>query len=234
MTDARHLCPCGRPIHDGAHLCQSCTDRLRANLRTIAARWDDLEAMLTAAEKGGGDGGRGNHADSVGLSLNEAAMRARTAASNLAWFAMQVIRDDYDDLGRPFTPPNPPTVPALLTWVERWHLAHLLHDGAEETAHEIDRDAAQVERLTFNALEPVRWVDVNLTCDKHGTSDMGERVPCEGKMRAKVGRGVLPDLVCSDDPSHVVTPAQWERAQWHRTAKLDEAATRRLVRQIAT
>lgn len=46
-TDARHLCPCGKPIHDGAHMCHACIGTVRRDLRTIAERWDDLESALT-------------------------------------------------------------------------------------------------------------------------------------------------------------------------------------------
>lgn len=233
-TQGRPECSCGRPIHDGAHLCADCVGVMRDKLRKIVERRDDLFAALTAAETGAGGGG-GNHADSVGLALNDRAIKARQQVSELAWFMVQVLRDDFDDLGRPFAPPKQGSDPfAVLAWVERWHLPHLTAATSAETAEELAGDVYKAERATWNALEPARWVDVNLTCDQHATSELGERVPCEGQMRARVGRGSLPDLVCSQDPAHRITPAEWERAQWRRTRRLDDQAMRQLVRKIVS
>lgn len=233
-TQGRPECSCGRPIHDGAHLCAECVSVMRGNLRKIVERRDDLFAALTASETGAAGMG-GNHADSVGLALNDRAIKARQQVGDLAWFMVQVLRDDFDDLGRTFAPPKNGSDPfAVLAWVERWHLPHLTAATAAETAEELANDVHNAEKATWDALEPSRWVDVNLTCDEHGTTDLGERVPCEGQMRAKVGRGSLPDLVCNLDPSHRISPAQWERAQWRRTRRLDEDAMRRLVRKIVS
>lgn len=233
-TSGRPQCACGRPIHDGAHLCGHCVTTMREQLRKIIARRDDLLAALTAAEHTQAGPG-GNHADAVGLNLAEPVIRARTKVTDLAWFTVQVLRDDFDDLGRTFTPPRAGADSfAILAWVERWHLPHLTATTTAQTAQELADDVAAAEQATWDALEPTRWVDVNLTCDQHGTSDLGERVPCGGQMRAKVGRGKLPDLVCNLDPSHRVSPAQWERAQWRRTKQLDEAGMRALVARIVS
>lgn len=230
----RHECRCGKPIHDGAHLCGACTDRLRDGLRKIASRWDDLEKALISSEPGApGEGHRGR-STSTGLAINERVSRVRRQVSDLMWFVVQVIRDDCDDLKRPFAGPPSTDPGAMAEWVAQWQIPHITGTTAQETAEEIADDVHRAERATWNALEPARWVNVNLTCDQFGTSDMGERVPCEGTMRAHVGRGVLPDLVCSQDPSHTVSPAQWERSQWRRTKELDEHAMKRLVRQIVS
>ena len=274
MTDRtahRHECRCGKPIHDGAHLCGACIDRFRTDLVKIADRWPDLEAALTSTEKVTGGGGRPGRSTSTGLALNEQVTRARRTATNAVWFILQVLRDDMDDehseaveafenaardlshrelwedgvpeiLGRlsgaadraEFDPPRSTDTGVLARWVATWHVPHLTATTAQETTEEVADDLAKAERATFNALDPARWVDVNLACDDHGTTELGERVPCEGTMRARVGRGVLPDLVCSVDPSHTISPAQWERAQWRRTRDLDEEGMRRLVRRIAT
>lgn len=225
MTDSRHLCSCAKPIHDGAHLCHACIGTMRANLCTLAERWDDLEAAmtapgsgplyLTAPETAMGD----NTGNPVGIDLNDAVVKARTMTKDLAWFMVQVIRDDYDELGRRLNIPTDQSVPSLLTWIERWHLTHLVTHGADETAQEIADDIHKAEKATFAALNTARTVHVGIPCTEHGTSDQGERVPCEGHMTARSEPGVIPNLVCDADRSHKVAPDVWTRKHWRGSAQ---------------
>ncbi len=220
MTDSRHLCSCGKPIHDGAHLCHSCVGAMRRDLRTMAERWDDLEAALTAPgtaplhlvppERGDQD----NTGNAVGIDLNEMVVKARTLVTELAWFMVQVTRDDYDDIGRRLTLPDDQSVPNLLTWLERWHLSHLVTKGAQDTAQEIADDIHKAEKATFDALNTTRVVHVGIPCADHGTSDLGERIPCAGHMTARVTGSAMPDLVCSENPSHRLAPDRWQRDGW--------------------
>jgi hypothetical protein len=230
----RHECRCGKPIHDGAHLCVGCVARFRDDLTKIADRWPDLEAALTRAEIRMGDGSKPTKSTATGIALNEQVSRARRTCANALWFVVQVLRDDFDDNGWTFVGPRTEDVGQIARWVERWHVGHLTAKTAQETAEEIADDLAKAEKATWDALDPTRWVDVNLGCDDHATTEQGERVPCEGQMRARVGRGSLPDLVCSLDPTHRVAPAQWERSQWRRTKKLDDEGMRALVRRIVS
>lgn len=240
MTDARHLCRCDRPIHDGAHLCANCIGAMRRDLRALADRWEDLEAALTSPgatpihltppETPIGD----NRGNIVGININDAVSKARSLTSELAWFMVQVLRDDYDDLNRPFTPPVDQSVPNLLGWVERWHLTHLVMHGAEETANQLADEIHKAEQATFNALNPTRTVHVGIPCTDHGTTDLGERVPCAGHMTARSLPGVMPDLVCSEDGSHRIGADRWQRDGWRgRFAKpLDNAGMARLAGRL--
>lgn len=241
MTDSRHLCQCGKPIHDGANLCAHCVGAMRRDLRTIAERWEDLEAALTAPgaaplhlvppERGDLD----NTGNPVGIDLNEMVVKARTLTSELAWFMVQVVRDDYDDLGRSFRAPVDQSVPSLLLWLERWHLSHIVgKDGNPETAQEIADDIHKAEKATFNALNAVRIVHVGIPCVEHGTSDMGERVPCSGHMTARATGEVVPPLVCSEDRSHKIAPDSWQRDGWRKrfARPLDHAGMAALAAKI--
>ena len=233
-TAHRHECRCGKPIHDGAHLCPSHVAKVRGDLLKIADRWADLEAALTSSEKVTSEGAKPKRSTSTGLAINEAVSKARADCTSIVWYALQVIRDVCDTAGRDFAPPRTDDTGEMARWVATWHLVTITAKVEQEVAERIAGDLIDAESATFNALDPVRWVNVNLACDDHGTTELGERVPCTGTMRARVGRGVLPDLVCSVDPGHTISPAQWERAQWRRTRDLDEEGMRRLVRRIAT
>lgn len=210
------LCRCGKPITDGAHLCADCVDGVRTCLDRIAERWSDLEAALTSSEDGGEAGRQKCGMVSVGTNLNETVSRARGLCHDVLWFAVQVIRDDLDDAGRDFAPPRFRDDGDLARWLADWQVPHLTAATAEETALEIADDLAEAEQATFDAINPPpRWIAVT-GCTKHGTSDTGDRVPCLGVLRAKVGTGVMPDLVCDTDPAHVLSPQVWGREGWKK------------------
>ena len=219
-------------------LCSFCTDKLRENLTYIAKAWDDLEAALTSSEVPEGEKGKQKHGMvAVGTNINEKAIAARTKASEVVWFIMGVLRDDFDDQGRTFAPPNLP-IHGLARWLADWHVDHLASRTADETSVEVANDVAAAMRAVRAAAYPsgIYWVEVGLSCEQHGTSDMGERVPCDGVMRALVGRSVgVPDLVCSADETHTIEPATWERMGWKKAHRnLNPRGVENLTRRLAT
>lgn len=232
-------CQCGRPIPDTANLCPTCGDTLRRNLNKIAERWPDLEAALTTPGVDFEKGNTKNSMVAVGTNVNEAAVAARRACTDAVWFAVQVIRDDLDDAGRPFRPPPTSTTrsqddtPAVARWLSSWHVAHITHRTARETAEGIASDIADAEHRTYLVCEttPPRRIDTGMRCEEHGTSDLGERVACLGLMRASL-TDAMPDLVCSVDLSHRIPPDVWSREYWKRAHPMDETAVRNLARRI--
>lgn len=229
-----HDCRCGRPITDGAHLCADCVALVRRDLDRIAERWDDLTAALESSEPGGNEKGWQKRGQVMtGTPFNEAVSRARKACNEVLWFAVQVIRDDYDDAGREFAPPKWRDEGDMASWLLTWQVPHLTATTARETAEEIADDLAKAEKATFRALNPSRWVSVT-NCMMHTTDATGARVLCTGVLVAKVGTGRMPDLECSENPDHVISPTTWERAGWKRrfAQALDPDGLRRLAERI--
>ena len=226
-------CRCGRPITDGAHLCAECVARVRDCLSKISERWEDLTDALASSEEGGEAGRQKGGMVSVGTNLNEAVSRARSLCSEILWFTVQVIREDFDDAGREFAPPRWRDEGDMASWLLTWQVPHLTATTARETAEEIADDLAKAEKATFRALNPSRWVSVT-NCMMHTTDATGARVLCTGVLVAKVGTGRMPDLKCSENPDHVISPTTWERAGWKRrfAQALDPDGLRRLAERI--
>jgi hypothetical protein len=218
-------------------LCDKCAEYLKADLTFIAESWPDLEDALVSSEVVEGDKGKQKHGMvSVGTNLNEKVMAARQQAADVVWFILGVLRDDFDDMGRAF---NPPTggVPEMALWIATWHVDHLARTTADETSVEIVSDVASAKRKVSSAAYPTgaHWIEVGLPCDQHGTSDLGERIPCEGILRALVGIGRMPDLVCTVDETHIVEPPVWERPGWRRVHRqFNQAGVATLMKKIAT
>jgi hypothetical protein len=232
-------CHCGKPIQDTGSLCPACGELLRRNLHKIADRWPELEKALTTPTAGGERGKTKNSMVSVGTDLNERAVAARRACTDVVWFVVQVLRDDFDTVGRVFMPPpaspnrSQDETPKVARWLATWHVGHITHRTARETAEEIARDVERAERLTFEVCEtsPPRQVPTGMACEGHTTSVDGERAPCRGVMRATLG-DQMPDLVCSEDATHRIPPDVWSRNYWKRAHTMDEGAARRLAERI--
>ncbi len=215
-------CQCGRPAQ-GANLCPTCGETLRANLNKIADRWADLEQALTTPGTAQEKGKTKHGMIAVGTNLNPAAVAARREATNAVWFFLQVVRDDLDTMRRPFTPPrtspnrSQDDSPALARWLATWQVAHATHTTSQESAWEIARDVEKAEQLTYRVCEttPPRRIDTGMPCEGHGTTTLAERVPCGGVMRAAL-TDAMPDLVCSVDPTHRIPPDVWSRNYWKR------------------
>lgn len=254
MTDP---CHCGRPLPQGAVLCHRCGDDIADRLTKIADRWAELEDALqwreivpgvigTVQDDGPSDVAHGERKLplSTGTTLNQQAVNARRKATDVVWFMVQVIREDLDAAGRPFTPPpvtgnrTQDQTPILARWLAQWHVSHFTHRTERETAEEVAADVERAERDVYRATHPKgeRWVPVNLMCDQWGTTTEGERVPCPGEMWAYVGRDVMPDLICNADETHRIEPQNWERSGWKKKHKqgLHPNGVARLVGRLGT
>jgi hypothetical protein len=209
--------------------CQSCVDRMAEQLQDIADAWDDAEANLaTSIEVGAGEQGRKKHDMVSGdIGLNEHAVRARRAATEIVWFLARVVMDAADEAGTRIYLPTVQTVPTLATWLADWQMSRILGFVGELSATAMLRDLREARRLVRSAAYPSggRKVQTGLPCEQYGTSDLGERVLCAGHMYAWVSPLMTrtPDLVCDVDNTHRLDPATWERAGWKRAhARLAE------------
>ncbi|MFI6428483.1 hypothetical protein [Promicromonospora sp. NPDC050880] len=77
-----------------------------------------------------------------------------------------------------------------------------------------------------------RWLRTGVECTEHDTSDLGQRVPCEGEYRVFMhpDQEQIPDMVCDVDPGHRITPLEWQRAQ--RRKPMNPQAAARLARTL--
>lgn len=249
MTDT-HTCPCGTPAPN-ANICNGCADGTRDRLLLIADRWTELTHALQWRETPHAgntpprprlidpNDGAGN---ATGITLNGQAIRAMDRAADVIRYTAMVLRGAYNDTRKPLNPP--PTdgsmddIPKLARWIGMWHLEYLARRLPDEAVMEaIVADVTDAERRVYRALHPAdtHWAPVNLGCDQHSTTDMGERVPCPGHMWAKVGGDLMPDLVCDIDVEHVVEPGVWERQGWKRqlSQPLHTSGLRHLATRLA-
>lgn len=245
MSDYPLLClrgnACGpedkppRPTEGRGWFCPACEERMRTNLATIHDRWEALSIAVTSVEAITGEQGRQKHGRKTqGLRVNHDAIEARRRATELVWFMIRDLLDRWDEQNRVLPLPDDHGTDTLALWLSMWRVTDFTTHPGDELALEVWIDVDDVARRVRWATTPrPSIIDVGIPCDEHGTSDLGERIPCEGRLTAAVTSGrSLPDLRCSADPTHLVTVSEWMHASWKRTRSLDPGAVRDLVRQI--
>jgi hypothetical protein len=203
-----------------AWFCPTCIDNAADDLRFIADAWADLEDALMRPTGPAGEPIKGSR--DVGLILNERASRARTAVAADLWAFARIILEWGDDQGRTLTGPADQTIPGLARWIANWHLSVFTVHAGRLTALSFIDDVTLGRRAVKSAAYPLgtRKVETGLRCTEHADSPEGERTPCTGEMCAWVTprMSALPDLVCSEDETHRIDPATWQRAGWKRAA----------------
>ncbi|HEY9250567.1 MAG TPA: hypothetical protein VIO38_15615 [Rariglobus sp.] len=192
----------------GAPMCEACEDRAWSDLQTVARVWPDTEAQLTAPNKGG-DGTGVRSARAPGIDLNPRVVEARKDITNTLTFWVHLLIDEHETLQLHGTDPS-----AMARFIGS-NVRHLTHHHDEGIALSIVEDAHRLARLVIATAYPkgARRYEPGIPCVEHATSDMGERVPCAGEYGAWVwdGMGYVPDLECSLDRGHVLTPDGFRR-----------------------
>lgn len=194
-------------------ICARCIYRARLDLRTIAAGWHAAHQSLRPAQSKS-DPVAGSRAIPLPVDT-DVADRIRDAKAAV-WFIARVVIDERKNV----EPPKSADLPTVARWLVEgehveWIAGHKDADLVQAVCDDLDHHA----RSILWCAEPVRarLVPVGIRCTEHGTSDMGERVECEGMLRAVLGvRDGLPDLVCTADRSHVVDPATWTSKGFNR------------------
>lgn len=203
-------------------------DQLRADLRAVADAWDDLQTAATAQTRAGGGGpitGTKDHDLRVGWT----ALAVERDIRNDLHFAWRVLSDET-------TGPLPVTrtVPDQLAYLADWRAPWLAHhsDLGEAFVEDWGRNAARCKAAAYP--EKRRVLDVGVRCVQYADlpDGAGERVLCAGAYQVTLDprSDLVPDLVCSADATHRVSPVEWQRVgrkAGYDVAKIAELLGRR-------
>jgi len=223
-------------VHDGETTTYS---RAREQLVDIATAWPVLTDMVAAGSTPGS--GSGKPASRTPIDAHVADVRTELAL----WvrFLARVLMEEVVVERWPGVPwsaghrvAEPWAPPTLDTGELAHHMAteRIGHFLAHEDQHlrvEFLDDAKRLSGLARRTAWPsgARWMRTGVECTEHGTSDLGERVVCQGEYRVFMhpDQDVVPDMVCTDDSAHRITPLEWQRAQ--RRNPMDAQAAARFA-----
>ncbi len=182
----------------------------QTNLRDTADAYDELDERLP------GDARRGTTHAAPGsrptLDLHIATIRMEIA--NWATQCARAVMDyRYGELNEEWNPTSHDPGDILRDIADNHIGVFLTHPTI--ASNFLDR-AADITHRARKAAWPTggRWIRLHVTCPEHGTSGLGERIPCGGEYRMwmKPDQDILGDMVCNHDDTHRITPAEWQQA----------------------
>lgn len=208
----------------------------RERLETIADAWTVLEKLVAAGSTPGS--GAGKPASRVPIDAHVADVRTELAlwVRFLARVLMEEVTVErwpgvpWALLHRVAEPWAPPTLDTglLVRHIATERIGHFLHHEDQHLRIEFLDDAERLAGLARRTAWPsgARWLRTGVLCAEHGTSDLGERVACTGEYRVHMlpGQDVMPDMVCSEDQEHRITPLEWQRAERRKPMDVQAAA----------
>ena len=185
-------------------------DQIAAALRKLRTAWPQ---MLPEGPRAAGTGSpvAGSKEPPPPAPIGTLSLR-RDVCTILASWCRLVIEDAVDMEGRTMTTNlDGSNGPQMAGWLLTW--ADFLgdHEDADDAVSELEHLANQCDAVAREIR--VRRFNVG-PCIEYGVTDMGERVPCSGKLVAvlRSDEDLLPHtLRCNADPTH-----SWDAADWRR------------------
>lgn len=211
-------------------------------LETIADAWTVLEKLVAAGSTPGS--GAGKPASRVPIDAHVADVRQEIAlwVRFLARVLMEEVTVErwpgvpwalHHRVAEPWTPPTLDTG-LLARHIAKERIGHFLAHEDQHLRIEFLDDVERLAGLARRTAWPsgARWLRTGVECTEHRTSDMGARVACTGEYRVHMlpGQEAMPDMVCSEDQSHRITPLEWQRAM--RRKPMDAKAAAKFVRTL--
>ena len=203
-----------RPAMRNSPVCDTCEQRAYEAWRRVATQWHQTINALTA-NSGGDSAGRITGGDVNQLNINEHAASDRKKIRTDTRYWTHILHDE----GRITRVPEPDDVPRMASLIAT-HIAHLtrLRTTSETGApHAVGviQDALDCGRLMRWLTNPqhTRRFRPGIPCVEHTTNDQGHRIECAGEYTARLGEQMtgLPDLTCTHDATHVLTPAGFRK-----------------------
>lgn len=198
-----------RPAMRNSPVCDTCEQRAYEAWRRVATQWHQTTNALTA-NSSGDSAGRITGGDVNQLTINEHAASDRKKILTDTRYWTHVLIEE----GRITKAPAPEDVPKMASLIAT-HIAHLTRLPNRLQAAGIIQDALDCGRLMRWLTNPqhTRRFRPGIPCVEHTTNDQGKRIECPGEYTAKLGEQMtgLPDLTCTHDATHVLTPAGFRR-----------------------
>lgn len=183
---------------------------VQRDMQEIANQWPALIARLAGGSGGDKSGVRRPPGSKPPIDVHIADVTAEIQA--WATFLARVLIDETD------WAPGSHDTPAILRAIATQRVGHFTTHPDEGLAQSVTDDAARLNKLAHNTLNPTgrRTIRLGIPCLEHTTTDHGERTPCTGQYATVLDpTDRISDLVCTLDDTHRITPLEWQRSQRH-------------------
>ena len=204
MTTA--TCPVctNHPLAPGRTVCKHCTGTLRGLLTDLPDKMDALTAALGRLLRS---------QDRVGGKDAETPVPVNEEVSDVAYHARTTVLIWADHVAQARGETTPATwadigqfLDVRATWVAAQDAGPDAYSALIDALRAVNR---VIDRPRY------RRIPVHVPCVQHATSDQGDHIPCPGSYYVLLDNTqafeVIPDMTCSEDPTHRLTPAEWQR-----------------------
>lgn len=209
-------------------------DKIAGHLRTIRRSWPDM--LPTGPSSGQGDRVSATKEPPPPAPIAILSLRREVCEVLVSW--VRLVVDDAVDVngGTMSVTLDGQDAPAMAGWLLTWADWLADHEAAHVALDELGSMARKCEDVVTQ--RRVRRFRVG-PCIDHGTTDMGERVPCTGTLEATLSTedDLLPSVLrCDVDPTHAYSASEWRRLgeRIHSTVTPEEAARTLVQRLLGT
>jgi hypothetical protein len=184
-------------------------DKIAGHLRTIRRCWPDM--LPTGPKASGGEVVSATKEPPPPAPIAVLSLRREVCEVLVSWVRL-VVDDAVDVNGATMTVRlDGKDAPSMAGWLLTWADWLADHDAATVALDELGGMARRCDDVV--AQRRARRFRVG-PCIDHGTTDMGERVPCTGTLVATLSTDddLLPSVLrCDVDPMHAYTASEWRR-----------------------
>jgi hypothetical protein len=199
----------------------------RDDLLAIADAWPALRVRLGQAGQGDRSGVRTKPASRPPIDVHVSDVIGELTA--WVMFLAHVLVDETD-----WTPRDVDT-PLVLRQIARERVGHFTAHEDEMLAMTFVDDARENRRKAETTAYPSgrRRIKLGIPCADAGTGEDGSRIPCGGEYAVTLveDNPLFPDMVCTSDATHRITPAEWQQAS-RKTGTMDPEAMAALAARI--
>lgn len=219
--------------------------RARTHLLTVADAWPRLDELVAAGSSPSAGGSKPGSRPPIDAHVADVRQEVALWVRFLARVLMEEVTVERWP-GVPWAAERrvaelwaPPTLDtgSLARHIAHERIGHFLAHEDQHLRMEFLDDAERLATLVRRTVWPsgARWMRTGIDCTEHGTSELGERVACSGEYRVfmRPEQQVIPDMVCSLDDEHRITPLEWQRAQRRRPMNAQAAARLAMTLRLA-
>lgn len=188
----------------GRTVCKTCTGTLRGLLTDLPDKMEALTAALGRLLR---------FQDRVGGKDAETPVPVNEKVSDVAYRARTTLLVWTDHVAQARNEPTPDTWARIAQFLD----VRATWIAAQDAGPDAYTDLIDALRDVNRVIDRPRYrrIPVHVPCVQHTTSDLGERTPCPGTYYVTLDNTqsftAVPDMICDQDPTHRLTPAEWQR-----------------------
>lgn len=184
----------------GRQVCLECEERMRADLKLVAERWDAAQDALHPSVVAGGGSERHAGSSEPPVPLNVKVSDLLSVARDKVWLVVVGLVDRVLEVRLP----DDTSTPGVAEWVERWQLSRVVGHDDRAWVHSVYWSLADAADAIASA---THGSEITVEIPGHRCRRPG----CGGKLAVVEGRTGSRIVRCEADAKHAVQWDDWSQ-----------------------